>query len=60
MTTNDLNGVQTPDFSFAYEDFHGNYLERAHEQARLYYDAIGIARDDKARRQEAYLRNYQF
>ncbi|MGY5957008.1 nitroreductase [Kosakonia sp. BK9b] len=60
MTTNDLNGVQTPDFSFAYEDFHGNYLERAYEQARLYYDAIGIARDDKARRQEAYLRNYQF
>ncbi|MEO3738818.1 nitroreductase [Kosakonia oryzendophytica] len=60
MTANDLAGVQTPDFSFSYEDFHGEYFDRAHEQARIYYEALGIARDDKIRRKEAYLRNYQF
>ncbi|WP_086868869.1 nitroreductase [Kosakonia pseudosacchari] len=60
MTENDLAGRQTPDFTFSYDDFHGDYFERAHEQARIYYDAIGVAREDKARRQEAYLRNYQF
>lgn len=60
MTTNDLEGVQTPDFSFSYDDFHGDYFDRAHEQARIYYDALGIACDDKQRRQDAYLRNYQF
>ncbi|SCC03273.1 nitroreductase [Kosakonia oryziphila] len=60
MTVNDLEGRQTPDFTFSYEDFHGDYIERAYEQARLYYEAIGIDRDDKVRRKEAYLRNYQF
>lgn len=60
MIENDLAGQQTPDFTFSYDDFYGEYFERSQEQARLYYEALGVARDDKARRQEVYLRNYQF
>lgn len=60
MIEKDLAGQQTPDFTFSYDDFYGEFFTRSQEQARLYYEALGIARDDKARRQEAYLRNYQF
>ncbi len=60
MIESDLAGNQTPDFSFSYDDFYGDYFARAHEQARLYYAAFGIARDDSERRKEAYLRNYHF
>ncbi|MBD2797514.1 nitroreductase [Xenorhabdus sp. 18] len=60
MTANDMEGIQTPDFTFSYDDFYGDYFNRAHEQARIYYDALGIARDDRERRKATYLRNYQF
>ncbi|WP_039055963.1 nitroreductase family protein [Enterobacter sp. Bisph1] len=60
MIEHDLAGQQTPDFSFSYDDFYGDYFERAHEQARLYYASLGIAREDSERRKEAYLRNYHF
>ncbi|WP_242388141.1 nitroreductase [Kosakonia cowanii] len=60
MIENDIAGKQTPDFTFAYEDFHGDYFDRSQQQAKLYYEALGIARDDKEKRREYYLRNYRF
>ena len=47
MIENDTAGNVTPDFSFSYDDFHGDYYERSQRQAKDYYDALGIARDDK-------------
>ncbi len=60
MIRNAENGVMTPDFTFDYGDFYGDYFDRSQEQARIYYDALGIARDDRAGRHEAYLRNFTF
>lgn len=60
MIENDTAGNVTPDFSFSYDDFHGDYFERSQRQAKVYYDALGIARDDKEKRREAYLRNFNF
>ena len=60
MIANDLARKQTPDFSFSYDDFFGDYYTRSQDQARLYYDSLGIARDDKDKRHEMYLKNYQF
>jgi len=60
MLDNYNAGHTTPDFSFSYDDFHGDYFDRSQEQARLYYDGLGIARDDKERRKETLLRNFQF
>lgn len=60
MIDHDIAGKQTPDFTFAYEAFHGDYFDRSQQQAKLYYEALGIARDDKEKRREYYLRNYRF
>ncbi|WP_279051145.1 nitroreductase [Cedecea davisae] len=60
MIENDSAGKATPDFSFSYDDFHGDYYERSQRQAKIYYDALGIAREDKDKRREAFLRNYKF
>lgn len=60
MIENDSAGKATPDFSFSYNDFHGDYYERSQRQAKIYYDALGIAREDKEKRREAFLRNYTF
>ncbi|WP_227318218.1 nitroreductase [Cedecea davisae] len=60
MIENDSAGKATPDFSFSYNDFHGDYYERSQRQAKIYYDALGIAREDKEKRREAFLRNYKF
>ncbi|WP_342320596.1 nitroreductase [Kosakonia sp. BYX6] len=60
MTDNDLAGKQKPDFTFSYDDFYGDYFDRSQEQARLYYQALGVAREDKNSRRDHYVRNYHF
>ncbi len=60
MLKNDEMGKISPDFSFDYADFSGDYFTRSQDQAKQYYDVLGIARDDKAQRHDAYLRNYAF
>lgn len=47
-------------------DFHydgqyaGIYKERQHGSAQALYDAVGVARDDKAGRHEQFMRNFTF
>lgn len=60
IINNDLASIQSPNFTFSYKDFFGDYYIRSQEQARIYYEALGIDRDDKEKRQEYYLKNYQF
>ncbi|NDJ59280.1 nitroreductase [Enterobacteriaceae bacterium 4M9] len=60
MLRNDELGKISPDFSFDYADFYGDYFARSQEQAKQYYEVLGIARDDKAQRHDALLRNYAF
>lgn len=60
MLRNDELGQLTPDFSFDYADFYGDYFDRSQQQAKQYYDVLGIAREDKAQRHQALLRNYAF
>ncbi|MDX7989240.1 nitroreductase [Xenorhabdus sp. 12] len=60
MLQNTSKGLITPDFSFDYADFYGDYFDRSQEQARIYYETLGVAREDKAKRNEAYLRNFKF
>lgn len=46
---------------FPYEGkYPGVYRERQHDAAQQLYSAMGIAREDKARRQEAFLGNFSF
>lgn len=60
MIAADDSGVADPDFTFDYGHFYGKYTERVQEQAREYYSALGVSRDDKEKRREVYLRNYRF
>lgn len=50
----------SPDFSWDETAFSGRLDERRRAQGKAYYDALGIARDDKAGRHEAILRNLDF
>ncbi|MDX7985929.1 nitroreductase [Xenorhabdus sp. 12] len=60
MMKNNSAGITTPDFTYNYADFYGDYFDRSQEQARIYYEALGIARGDTAKRYEAYLKNFSF
>ena len=40
--------------------YQGVYKERQYGSAQALYDAAGIAREDKARRQEQFMRNFTF
>jgi len=40
--------------------YQGVYKERQYGSAQALYDAVGIAREDKARRQEQFMRNFTF
>jgi nitroreductase len=53
-------GNRTPDFPFDRAAFKGVYQERNAEQARTYYTALGVARDDQDARDAAYRRNFEF
>ncbi|BDH47665.1 nitroreductase NfnB [Salmonella enterica subsp. enterica serovar Choleraesuis] len=60
MLREDEQGRNTPDFSFSYDDFYGDYFTRSQQQAALHYGALGIDREDKEARRAAFVRNYQF
>lgn len=46
---------------FPYDgQYQGVYKERQHDAAAQLYGAMGIARDDKARRGAAFMRNFEF
>lgn len=53
-------GIRTPDFPFERDAYHGVYQERNAQQARTYYEALGVTRDDSKGRESAYLRNFDF
>lgn len=54
-----LNGSFTLDFPFE-GVYHGVYKERQYDSAQQLYSALGIAREDKARRNEVFMQNFQF
>lgn len=60
MLRNDQTGLFTPDFTFNYADFYGDYFDRSQEQSRIYYETLGVSREDKTKRHEVYLRNFRF
>jgi nitroreductase len=60
MIAADAEGQQTPDFPWDYRELRGVHLERQVEQAAAYYKALGIAREDRAGRRQAIVRNLQF
>lgn len=49
-----------PDFDFDTSQYFGRYLERQKEQAKVYYDALGIARNDLEARERTIARNFEF
>lgn len=49
-----------PDFSFDPADYRGVYGDRRKEQGRTYYEALGIAREDKEARAKTFKRNLEF
>jgi nitroreductase len=48
------------DFTFDKDDYPAPYRERASEQGRTYYQALGVARDDTLSRAEVVERNVRF
>jgi nitroreductase len=40
--------------------YHGVYKERQYGSAQALYDAVSIAREDKAKRHEQFMRNFRF
>lgn len=53
-------GRLSPDFSWDEGAFHGRYLERHREHGKLYYENLGVAREDRQRRDEAAAVNFSF
>lgn len=54
------NEVFSPDFTFDIKDFHGRYKKRQLAQGKVYYEALGVSREDISRRKEANILNYRF
>ena len=54
-----MNGEMSLDFPYD-GVYQGAYKERQYGSAQALYDAVGIAREDKARRQEQFMRNFIF
>lgn len=48
------------DFTFDHKDFFGRYKERAFEQGKAYYQALGVGREDREGRARAAAMNFQF
>lgn len=59
MPTQFMEGKMTMDFPYdgVYE---GVYKDRQYGSAKALYDAVGITREDKARRHEQFMRNFSF
>ena len=54
-----LQGKMTMDFPYDGK-YEGVYKERQYDAAKRLYDALGITREDKAARGEAFYRNFEF
>lgn len=52
--------LYSKDFSFSTEDYQGRCRERQMAQAKLYYEALGVQRQDAAGRMRGNLANYYF
>ncbi len=52
-------GVLSPDYPYEGR-YEGIYQQRQHDAARQLYQAMGIARDDRAARDAAMMRNFDF
>jgi nitroreductase len=50
----------TPDFTFDMECFYGAYGERRRAHGKTFYEAMGVAREDRAGRDKASASNYSF
>jgi nitroreductase len=50
----------TPDFFWDEDAFHGRYGERRREHGKLYYESLGVRREDKEGRRDAAARNFSF
>jgi nitroreductase len=50
----------SPDFTFSTEEYEGQYKERLRNQGRIYYQALGVHRQDREGRAAAAVRNYHF
>lgn len=53
-------GDLSPDFSFDANDYEKEFLARLQDQGKVYYDALGIGRDDEKGRKEAADKNLTF
>ena len=53
-------GERSMDFTFDQALFWGRYRERSRAQGAAYYEALGVARDDRETRQELAARNLSF
>ncbi|WP_372780757.1 nitroreductase [Litorivivens sp.] len=54
-----VQGKMTMDFPYDGK-YEGVYKERQYDAAKQLYDALGISREDKAARGEAFYRNFEF
>ncbi|MBT4521766.1 MAG: nitroreductase [Halieaceae bacterium] len=54
-----MEGKISMDFPYA-GTYEGVYKDRQHSAAKALYDALDIHREDKTRRQEAFMRNFTF
>lgn len=56
----EVSGEFTPDFSFDMAAYSGAYADRAQASGRAHYDLLEIAREDKLRRRNELLKNFDF
>lgn len=50
----------SPDFTFSLDDYYGDYADRQKAQGRVYYEGLGIARDDEEGRRRVLGYNHSF
>lgn len=60
MLAAEAEGRMTPDFPFSYDEFYGVYSDRQRAQGAAYYQALGVAKEDKDNRRYAMLKNLEF
>jgi len=59
MPTRFMSGEMSMDFPYD-GSYEGVYKDRQHGSAQALYDSLGISRDQKEKRQEAFMRNFTF
>lgn len=54
------NETFSPDFTFDTKEFYGRYKERQFAQGKVYYESLGVEREDLEGRKKANILNYKF